>query len=252
MGAGGACDHARSVLLGEAPGDATTHLLTCGECRCLKGDLDGFDAMVAALPPLPVPPDLAEQTLQRVMDEALPRGSRLVWALYPFTALALAALGLMMVLPPAPPTPGELVQRGSGDRLPELALKIAVLDGDRVTRLRRGEQVRSGSRLSFRAFVDRTSRLTLLRTDAAGTTLVHAQDTDAGEVDLSAGRGLLLWELEPSDSGAVFSLVAGDLDLAELTMALDGADDRGDPASICRAALGRGVRCVGERVEVQP
>jgi hypothetical protein len=262
------------------------------EPRPLSADeIESLDALARSLPPLRVPPELLAQTRAAMAaelasetaassdatttasvpastsaavrrDEAPPaaevvplRPRRVGWTLGAVAALAAGALVfLAMPTEPAPAPADRLVERGSGERLPGVALKVAVRRDGATRRHDPSQSVGAGDELYFRAGVDQDARLQLVRVDAGGASVVHAQGAAAGEADLALDGAPLAWAVEAGESDAVFAVLASgtDLDAAVVEGALGAAYDPADPDAACRAALSLGARCDATTVTVQP
>jgi hypothetical protein len=253
------------------------------EPRPLSADeIEALDGLARSLPPLVVPAELMARTRAAMAAELAAAGDmtpaaasaaewpdeeppaaevvplrprRTGWTLGAVVALAAGAL-VFVALPddPAPAPAERLVERGAGERLPDVALKVAVRDGADTRRHEPGKAVAAGDELYFRAGVDQDADLALVRVDAAGAAVVHAQGAGAGEADLTLDGAPLAWAVEPGEGDAVFALLASgsDIDRAAVEGALGGAYDPEDPAAVCRAALDLGARCDATTVKVQP
>lgn len=250
------CDHVQAVLLGESPGGPVhDHLATCGECRALSEALGAVDDLAQDLPTIEPPAELASATLEMVLCEMRPRRSgRSRWWAGGAAVLAAAALALAVLPRPPPPDLSRLVERGVGERTPEVALKVAVDTSDGVARLSRDRAYHSGDTLYFRANVDTGAWVALVRVGATGAEVVHQQQVTAGEADLAFEGGPLAWRLDPGEGDAVFALLAATspVDLAAVEAALSGAYDRQETDATCRAVLPLGLRCSAVRVQVLP
>ncbi len=229
-----------------------------------------LDARFGTLPVLAPPPGLAEATLSAVMVEISAdnepvapilsldharRRPRLPVALG--AGLALAAGALLALLPPrhAPADPADLVERGVGERLPAVALKVAVLPPDGApARLSREARYAEGDTLYFRASVDAQAWLTLVRVDARGATVFHQQALPPGEADLALAEGPLAWRLEAGEGDALFAILASSQPLSApaVEAALGRAYNGGEPAALCRAAATLDSRCSAELVRMRP
>lgn len=253
------------------------------------GEIEALDALARELPPLHVPPELMARTRAAMAaelaaesveptrpdaplsaatsavarrDEAQPaaevvslRPRRVGWTLGAVAALAAGAL-VFIALPSEPtPAPAErLVERGSGERLPDVSLKVAVRRDGETRRHEPSRAVGTGDHLYFRAGVDQDARLQLVRVDARGAAVVHAQGAAAGEADLALDGAPLAWAVEPGEGDAIFAVLASGegLDTAAVEGALGAAYDPADPDAACRAALSLGARCDATAVTVQP
>ena len=188
--------------------------------------------------------------------EVIPlRPRRIGWSLGAVAALAAGAVVFLAVPAELEPAPAErLVERGSGERLPDVSLKVAVRRDGTTRRHDPTQAVGAGDELYFRAGVDQDARLQLVRVDASGASVVHAQGAAAGEADLALGGAPLAWAVEAGEGDAVFAVLAAgsDLDAAVVEGALGAAYDPGDPDAACRAALSLGARCDATTVTVQP
>ena len=145
------------------------------------------------------------------------------------------------------------MERGVGERLPDVALKVAVDQGGRVDRLARDASYGPGDTLYFRASVD-DAALTLVRVDAEGAEVVHAQRVTAGDADLALASGPLGWRLDPGEQNAVFALLASPepLSASQVATRLSASYTGGSPAAVCAAAQALGARCAAELVKVSP
>lgn len=231
-----------------------------------------LSAAVADLPLLHPPRGLAKSTLEAVLAElradaaggapppvAVPAPPVPPPANRPWRWLvalgAAAAVALLAVPAPDPAVDtSQLVERGVGDRLPSVDLKVAVDQGGQVGRLSRDASYGAGDTLYFRAAVDDQATVTLVRVDAAGATVVHQQRVSPGEADLALGSGPLGWRLEPGEGDAIFAVLATlePLPAAAVVDALQGAYTMGDPAVVCSAAHALNARCSAELVRVSP
>lgn len=229
-----------------------------------------LDAAATALPLLEVPAGLAGATLDAVLTEMrgasrllpstttpaapLPAPANRPWR-WMLAAGVVAALALVVVTPgPAPVDTTGLVERGMGERLPDVSLKVAVDRGGRVDRLARDVAYGPGATLYFRASVDDDAALTLVRVDATGAEVVHAQRVTAGDADLALASGPLGWRLDPGEQDAVFALLASPepLSASQVATRLSGSYTGGSPAAVCSAAQALGARCAAELVKVTP
>lgn len=231
-----------------------------------------LELAASALPELEPPADLIDRTLAAMEAEQLVAASskaetvgkadtRGVVVQGPWLrrvgggalALLVAALALVVVLPTEGPADlDRLVERGVGERLPEVSLKVAVEHGGTVARHRLDQRYPAGDTLYFRAQVDQPAWLALVRVDRQGATLVHAEQVDAGEVDLRLGEAPLAWRIEAGESDAVFALVAtvGERAPSELVSGL--ASVNADAEAVCKAITAQGARCAAVPVGVQP
>lgn len=267
------CDHLTAVLLGESPwpGDAHVHagLAECPDCRELHEALGTIDEQARALPALPAPEPVRNAVLQAVLDEmqrnttgeaplALQPPARRPWRPAPWTwaatgLAAAAALLLVVPLPDAPPGPSTLVERGSGVRLPEASLKMAVRTGAGVARFRAGHPYAPGDVLLFRADIDSPAQVHLLRIDGQGAAELGAWELAAGEHDLSLDGQSLAWRIEPAETTAVYALLAAPVDHPGLDLpdARARAYDPEQPG-VCIDARKAGWVCEAHTVEVAP
>lgn len=167
--------------------------------------------------------------------------------------LLAAALALFAILPGETPVdPDRFVQKGVGERLPDVALKVAVSRDGQVERHSTGTRYAPGDTLYFRAQVDQPAWVGLLRVDPSGAQLVHAEELPAGEADLRLGSGPLAWRIEEGEGSAVFALVAtaGEPGPEALVSALGSVN--ADPGAVCAAVEALGARCAAVPVGVQP
>ena len=251
------------------------------EPRELDADeIEALDARARALPPLVVPTDLMARTraamaaeLESVVGPSEPseemaaaqprataevvhlRVSRSRWPLGAVAALA-AAAAMFVVIPDrtAPAPVDRLVERGAGERLPDVSLKVARKTGTDTRRHEPGSAVPVGTDLYFRVGVDQAAEVVLVRVDAKGARVVHAQGADAGESDLALDGAPLAWAVEPGEGDAVFALLASGtaIDHSGVEIALGSTDEPADPAAVCQAALALGTRCDATAVKVKP
>jgi len=289
------CVDVQACLDGAVDGvlvDLTAHLSSCTDCRTHADALEAVDALAAELPELTLPPGLAEATLGLLevewaaadlpelapptelvdatlaaMDAELAqdRPSNVVagpwmarWGAG-IVALAAAALALVVVLPSSP-SPGEreLVQKGVGEGLADVSLKVAVDQDGALSRLSRAEDYGSGDTLYFRAQLDRPAQVALLRIDASSATVVHQGSLPAGEDDLRLGSAPLAWRIEDGEGDAVFALVALPAELAAQDLANHLTATAVDPealaneARVCKLVSELGARCTAVSVGVSP
>jgi hypothetical protein len=156
---------------------------------------------------------------------------------------------------PSPvPDSSQMVERGLGERLPDIALKVAVDHDGELTRFSRESAYGPGDTLYFRATVDERAWLSLVRIDADGAAVFHQQQLSAGEADLALDSGPLAWKLEAGERDAVFAVLATPtpLDARVVEAALSGAYNGGDAAALCRHALQLDARCSAELVRFSP
>lgn len=150
------------------------------------GEVGVAPARIAAL----VPPD------------ARARASRRWWPAAAIGGFALAA-SLLFAFVGAPPDradPAQLVPRGSGETIPQLGLRAAVRRGDRTERLEVGRTYAAGDTLMFRVSASTTTDVTFSRD---GEVLYRAT-LGPGETDLPIG-----YTLEPGQGPARFVLEGG-------------------------------------------
>lgn len=229
-----------------------------------------LDAAAAGLPLLEPPAGLAAAALDSVLSEmrsaagvlppaaapvaATPAPANRPWR-WVLAAGAAAAAVLVVVSPGPPPVDtSDLVERGVGERLPDVGLKVAVDQGGRVDRLARDASYGPGDTLYFRASVDGDAALTLVRVDAEGAEVVHSQRVTAGDADLALASGPLGWRLDPGEQDAVFALLASPelLSASQVATRLSASYTGGSPAAVCAAAQALGARCAAELVKVSP
>lgn len=231
-----------------------------------------LDALAGALPPLRVPDDLLASTLAAMEaeiasagaggDEAPPPAEvvplrprrRMGWTLGAVAAMAAAALVFVMLPDDPAPAPAEgLVERGAGERLPDVSLKVAVDAAGQKRRHQPDQALAEGDRLYFRAGVDQDAWVALVRVDGAGAAVVHSQSAGAGEADLQLEGAPLSWQVEAGEGDAVFALVGAPepVDAAAVEAALGAAYDPDDASEACKAALPLGARCDATTVKVQ-
>ncbi len=241
------CAHVEAVLTGEAPwpaGEGAAALVAgCPACGALHAALDEVDGLARALPTAALPPAARARIGAALQREAAPRPLRRFAA--PAAAVAAAAL-LWTLQPPPPGSAGPMVERGAGGRLPQVALKVAVVGDHGPSRHAHGAPVPAGSTLYFRASLDQPAELQLLRVDARGAAPVGRWRLDPGEHDLMADGGALGWQVEPGEGDAVWALLAAPADAPPLPRLAGPAD------ALCAAARGAGYACDARLVEVQP
>jgi hypothetical protein len=246
------CAHQQALLRGEAPGapDAA-HVAGCPDCGRLDAELRALDALAASLPAIAPPPALRDQ-VAAAMQDALRAPSpsslrrvRRAWLGGTMSLTAAAALLLVALRDPPPPAAAPMVERGVGERAPDVALKIAVERQGQLGRLSQQGRYEAGDLLYFRGTVDQSAQVGLLRVDAAGARLVHAQALPAGEADLRRDGGPLAWRIDPGEGPAVWALVAGAAppDSEALRSALASAYAGEDADAVCRGAVALGLRC---------
>jgi hypothetical protein len=221
------CDWAVAVLTGEAPppaGDPVrfeSEVRACPECSALAESLDDIDTLAASLPELTVPAELSQRTLGLVlaeMDRPAPaaaparpvspmRRRLLVFA----GGLSIAAAALLVIWPdgPSPAPPERLVARGNQTALPTVSLKVAIDDGQALSRHRRDQAYPAGTRVQFRVGLDQPAEVALLRVDDHGVQEVTRASLHTGDHDLQLGSAPLAWQVEPGEQDAHFVVLAG-------------------------------------------
>ncbi len=255
------CAHLEAVLLGEAPwpGDpwVDAALAGCPDCQALQAALDGVDAAARALPPLPAPPALAASTLAAVLDEMRAEAAPPVAVARPRRRLVLvgglaaaAALFLLRPTGPAPSAPPTLVERGTGERLPEAALKMAVQTAAGPERLRADRAYAPGDTLRFRAALDRDATVVLVRQDTESVDILATWQLPAGEHDLALGGEPLAWRIEAGETTATFALLAAPADRDPAALPALAPQAAAGGATLCRTARAAGWVCDARTVEV--
>lgn len=257
------CAHQQEVLRGESPGAVDDdHVAGCARCSALAAGLAEIDQLAALLPLLRAPPALLARTAALMQAEAAPpdraqpppfRRRRRAWLGGTMSLSAAAALFLFVWPRPPTPDPTAMVERGVGDRTPEVGLKVAVERQGQLDRLNQAEEYAAGDILYFRGAVDQAADVALLRVDADGAQLVHRQALAAGDWDLTGAGGPLAWKIDPGESDAVWALIgdAGPLDAEAARSALAPAYDGGDPSAVCARAQHLGLRCAAVTVSTR-
>jgi len=289
------CVDIQATLDGAVDGslvDLAEHIVGCTDCRAHADALEAVDTLAAGLPELPLPAGLADETLGLLevewaaadlpelepptelidttlaaMDEELAEElpSNVVagpwmrrWGAS-IAALAAAALALVFVLPPSPsPADREFVQKGVGEGLADISLKVAVEQDGGLSRLSRAESYSSGDTLYFRANLDRPGQVSLLRVDATSATVVHEGSLPAGEDDLRLGSAPLAWRIEDGEGDAIFALVVLPSELAahdlarHLTAATLDPEGLANEDRVCQLVSEFGARCTAVSVGVSP
>ena len=263
------CEEIQARLLDHPLAEVGDHLGGCTVCAAWARDLQLLDQRVQELPLPPVPVELVRLTLDRVAAErALEEGSATtnvvpfapraprtrVWAMGG-SLLAMAAVALFWISAPQQVgDPAQLVEKGVGERQPEVALKIAVQHQGHVDRLSRGERYSPGDILYFRAQVDLPAWVVLVRSAGGRSTVVHRQQMSSGEADLVLEQGPLAWRIESGEGDATYALLASSSPIEEAAVvgALQSAYDPGQPGSGCKAIEQLGARCVEATVQVEP
>ncbi len=169
--------------------------------------------------------------------------------------LAAAAALLLVVRPTSsPPDVSTMVERGAGERQPDLALKLAARHGGALGRHATTTEYDVGDELFFRARVDQPTTVLLVRIDSASAKVVHRQALPADEVDLTLRDQPLAWRIEPGEQPAVFALVAAAQPLSDAVVedALARTYDEHDDSAVCRAAEALGARCASTIVRTLP
>jgi hypothetical protein len=257
------CLHQQQVLRGESPGEVDVdHLTGCEVCSALAVGLAEIDQLAAQLPELRVPPALSARTAALMQAEASQsthahspslRRRRRAWLGGTMSLSAAAAL-FLFVWPKAPaPDPTTMVERGVGDRTPEVDLKVAVEHAGKLERLCQTAEYEAGDVLYFRGAVDQAAEVALLRVDAEGARMVHEQALTIGDWDLISNQVPLAWQIDPGESDAVWALLgaAGTIDAEAARKALASTYDNGDPQAVCARALQMGLRCAAVTVSTR-
>ncbi|MEC7949223.1 MAG: hypothetical protein VX265_16760, partial [Myxococcota bacterium] len=250
-------------------------------------EIASLDALARSLPPLRVPAALVAETQAAMRAEveasrpregfaavargepsAVPAGeaprSRRTGALHPRRVLwpasmvmAMAAGALVFLAPSADPVPApadRLIERGVGERLPDVSLKVAVKNRDETRRHDPTRAVGEGDQLYFRVRVDQAAELKLVRVDGDGAAVIHATGSAAGESDLRIEGMPVAWSVEAGEEDAVFAVLASGegLTVDRVEAALGAADVARDADAVCRSALLLGARCDATIVKVDP
>jgi hypothetical protein len=147
-----------------------------------------------------------------------------------------------------------MVAKGLETTAPALSLKMAVQQGETVSRHAVGTQYAPGDTLFFRANLSEPGWVHLVHASAtvhsaATVELVASQYMEAGDGDLGEDNAVHAWSLDVSDSQGVFALVGHRERLSPeaLSKALAG-----DPGFLCQRARGQGWSCDARMVEVAP
>jgi hypothetical protein len=163
----------------------------------------------------------------------------------------MAASALLWIQAPgveAPKSTEHMVAKGLETTAPALSLKMAVQQGETVSRHAVGTQYSPGDTLFFRAKLSEPGWVYLVH--AAHTVeLVATQYMEAGDGDLGEDDSVHAWSLDVSDSQGVFALVGHRTSLSSETLveALSG-----DPTLLCQRARRQGWSCDARMVEVAP
>jgi hypothetical protein len=163
----------------------------------------------------------------------------------------MAASALLWIQTPgveAPKSTEHMVAKGLETTAPSLSLKMAVQQGETISRHAVGTQYSPGDTLFFRAKLSEPGWVYLVH--AADTVeLVATQYMEAGDGDLGEDDSVHAWSLDVSDSQGVFALVGHRTPLSSeiLKEALSG-----NPTLLCQRARGQGWSCDARMVEVAP
>ena len=148
----------------------------------------------------------------------------------------------------APKNTDHMVAKGLEATAPSLSLKMAVQQGETVSRHAVGTQYSPGDTLFFRANLSDPGWVYLVHA-ADAVEIVATQFMEAGDGDLGEENSVHTWSLDVSDSQGVFALVGHRTPLSSenLMEALSG-----DPTLLCQRARGQGWSCDARMVEVAP
>ncbi len=162
---------------------------------------DAFDAQFAELGAVEPRPELSSRTLQAWRRERQV-GAWRTRAVAIAGMLAMAALAFFVVDSPEPHgTSASMVERGSGDSAPSVALKVVVRGlGGEVSRFAANQRYAAGNTLMFRVSTPAPAALTLRRNGV----VVWSGEVGAGETDLPVG-----YTLEAGEAAAHFSVEGG-------------------------------------------
>ncbi len=208
-------------------------------------------AVRSSLATASLPPGLAERTLSQVDEEwgiRPRRAPRRIWA---GVGLALAASALMWIQAPGleePKNTDHMVAKGLEATAPSLSLKMAVKQGETISRHAVGTQYSKGDTLFFRAHLSDPGWVYLVHA-ADSVEVVATQFMEAGQSDLGESHSVHAWSLDASDSQGFFALVGHKEPLSSLALVETLS---GDPAHLCQRARGQGWSCDARMVEVAP
>ncbi len=221
-----------------------------------------LDVLLADLAPIEVPADLSAQTwasITQEMDAKAPseagtQRKPLRWVGF---AMAMAAVSLVWIRMPSNPTPADperLVEKGIGNSVPHVSLKVAVRQGNETKRLHTRASHAPGDVLYFRGGLDRAAHVTLVRVTASGSDLLYSGNRPAGEADLPHEGGALAWQIEAGESDAIYALLAASepQDTQGLEAILTAAYDFKAPNALCQAVAPYGLQCAASAVQVTP
>jgi hypothetical protein len=159
-----------------------------------------FDARFRSLGGIDPPELLSARTLDAWKRERA-RSAWITRALAAAGMAAMAAMALLLVQPPDPTATGPvLVQRGVGEALPALELKVAVRTSAGTVRFAPGERYHAGDTLHFRVLAAAPMDLVLQRNEAT----LWSGPVPAGESDLP-----IAYALDAGEQAAVFVVSGG-------------------------------------------
>ena len=154
----------------------------------------------------------------------------------------------------------QMVQKGAGEVVPRVELKMSVETAGVRTRLDANRVYSSGNRIYFRAWVDTPVSLALIRISSGDSQVLKVQEVDAGEHDimLSASEPLA-WEIEQNEITATYVLLAkarnstvGSEDWSSVVDGVDWTYDVDAPIRTCGSLSVPDVGCAAASVKVTP
>ena len=154
----------------------------------------------------------------------------------------------------------QMVQKGAGEVVPRVELKMSVETIDGRARLDSTRSYSAGNRIYFRAWVDSPASLALIRLSNSDLQTLKVQKVDAGEHDLMWNASEpLAWEIEKNETTATYVLLAkaqeAVTDSENWSSLVDGMDwtyDEEHPIGICRSISAPDVGCTAVNVRVTP
>jgi hypothetical protein len=128
------------------------------------------------------------------------RARRWPWAIGGALALAAAVILALRVAPEPTADLAQLMQRGVGDPVTALSLRVAVRHGDTVERFAAGRVYHAGDTLIFRVSASETTEVTLRR----GSSVLYTGRVGPGDTDLPVG-----YQLEAGEGPSRFTIEGG-------------------------------------------
>lgn len=155
-----------------------------------------FDTRFSSLGGIEPPDHVVRDTLRAVAQErARARWGRI--SIFAGGGLALAAAAMIAVMAPQVQHAPVLVTRGVGDVIPSLDLRVAVKQGDQVSRFAAGEHYAAGATLVFRVSTSEAMDLVLSRDGAT----LWSGHVETGDTDLPVA-----YALEAGEGAATFAV----------------------------------------------